>query len=130
MKKLYLINFSLMEKIGDKKNGTVEDATSFITCTEIFFALLAIEFIIIAIIPVKVSPYFLGGVSIAIWFFTNYMLRKSLKTKIVQSGIRQQFKQLPKTTAKTYLGLSILLFFMNFFLFFAITVWTLGGYYK
>ena len=130
MKKLFLINFSLMEKIGDKKNGTVEDATSFITCTELFFAFLAIEFIVIALLPIKVSPYILGGVGVVIWYYTNYIMRKSLRGTITTLKIRQLYKELDSSVAKNYLILSVVLFFVNFFLFFAITVWTLEGYYK
>jgi hypothetical protein len=38
MKKIYLINFSLMEIIADKKNGVrTEDATAYLIGVEVFF---------------------------------------------------------------------------------------------
>jgi hypothetical protein len=130
MKKLLLINFSLMQKIGDKKNGNVEDATSFITCTELFFVFLEIEFILISLLPIKVSPYILGGIGIILWYYTNYVMRKSLRISIANFKISHLYKNLNTTTAKNYFILSLIFFFCNFFLFFAITVWTLQGYYK
>lgn len=130
MKKIFLINFSLMEKIGDKKNGTVEDATSFITCTELFFVFLSIVFIVISFLPMKVNPYVLGGLGIIIWYYTNYVMRKNLSVAVTDLKIPQLYKSLDSRVAKRYLILSIVLFFANFLLFFAITVWTLQGYYK
>ena len=123
MKKIYLINFSLCEKIGDKKNGTVEDAASFITCTEFFFIFLSIEFIFISLLPVKISPYILGGIGIVTWYYTNYVMRKKLKDTIVNFKIRQLYRSLDKRVTRKYFILSIILFF-------AITVFTLQGYYK
>ncbi len=130
MKKVYLINYSLMEKIGDKKNGTIDDAASFIICTELFFVFLSVEFIIISLLPIKVSPYVLGGIGVLIWYYTNYVMRKKLKQSIIALKIQQEYKRLNRKIANRYLLLSILIFFVNFFLFFAITVWTLQGYYK
>lgn len=119
-----------MEKIGDKKNGTVEDATSFITCTELFFVFLSIVFIVISFLPMKVNSYVLGGLGIIIWYYTNYVMRKNLSVAVTDLKIPQLYKSLDSRVAKRYLILSIVLFFANFLLFFAITVWTLQGYYK
>lgn len=129
MKKIYLINFSLMEKIADKKNGiTTEDATAYITGVELFFIFLIGEFFIMRILPFKVSNVIMFGTMAVIWYYTHYVLRKSLKKTITDVGIRKMYKELDKSKQKGYLLLSILIFFAVFFIFFAASVWTIGGY--
>lgn len=130
MKKIYLINFSLMERIADKKNGTVEDATAFITGVERFFILLIIEFAVIRILPFRVNNYIMFGAIGIIWYYTHYVLRKSLGKKISALGIRKMYKDLDESKQKWFLILSILLFFATFFIFFAASVWMIGGYDK
>ncbi len=92
-----------MGKLGDKQKGTIEDAAAFLTCTELFFVLLSIEFIIIYFIPVKVSPYVLGGIALAVWYYTNYVMRNRLKAMITGMKIRQQYVSLDRSVAKNYL---------------------------
>lgn len=131
MKKLYLINFSLMEKIADKKNGvTAEDATAYITSVEIFFLCLIVEFFIMKILPFRIPNVVMFGVMAIIWFYTHYILRKSLGKKLTESGVRSMYKQLEKSKQKTYLVFSILIFFIVFIIFFAGSVWAIGGYDK
>lgn len=127
MRKIFLINFSLMEKIADKKNGiTAEEATAYITGVEMFFIGLIAEFLIVKILPFKVPNIILFGVMAVIWYYTHYILRKSLKKIIVNAGIRKVYGTLSKSKQKNYLMLSILLFFV----FFAAGVMTIGGYDK
>jgi hypothetical protein len=129
--KIYLVNFSLMEKIADKKNGvTTEDATAFITGVECFFIGLMIEFFLMWVIPYKFNKFIVFGVMAAIWYYTHYMLKKSLGTIIKDRGIRNQYKNLASKTQKSYLALSIVMFFLIFFIFFAVAVITIGGYDK
>jgi hypothetical protein len=131
MNKIYLINFSLMEKIADKKNGiTTEDATAFITGVEWFFVGLMIEFFLMWAIPYKFNKFIVFGVMTVIWYYTHYMLRKSLRVVIKDRGIRGLYKNLKSKTQKTYLALSIVMFFLIFFIFFAVAVITIGGYNK
>jgi succinate dehydrogenase hydrophobic anchor subunit len=131
MKKIYLINFSLMERIADKKNGiTTEDATAYITGVELFFVFLVIEFLIMSLLPFQVSNYLMFGVMALIWYYTHYVLRKSIGTKLHQMGLRKLYKDLSKSKQTTYLVLSILVFFIVFLFFFAASVWTIGGYDK
>lgn len=131
MKKILLINYSLMEKIADKKNGiTTEDATAYITGVELFFILLIFEFFIISVLPFEVSNYLMFGAMAIIWFYTHYILRKSLKIKISNIGIKMEYKQLTNQRQWSYLLLSILIFFLVFFIFFTASVWTIGGYDK
>ncbi len=131
MKKIYLINFSLMERIADKKNGiTTEDATAYIVSVEIFFIVLIAEFILMRVLPFKISNYIMFGGMAIIWYYTHYVLRKSLKSKIADIEIRNMYRQLGKSKQQSYLLLSILLFFVVFFIFFAASVWAIGGYDK
>lgn len=131
MKKIYLINFSLMEKIADKKNGiTTEDAAAYLTGVEIFFISLIGEFFIMMILPFKISNAIMFGVMAVIWYYTHYILRKSLRKIITDLGIRKIYKDLDRSKQKSYLLLSILIFFIVFFVFFAASVWTIGGYDK
>lgn len=119
MKRIYLINFSLMEKIADKKNGiTTEDATAYVTGVELFFIYLIAEFFIIRVLPFKVSNVIMFGTMGVIWYYTHYVLRKSLKKLITDAGIRKMYKELDKSKQKNYLLLSILIFllFLLFFL--------------
>ena len=62
---------------------------------------------------------------IVIWYYTNYVMRKNLSVAVTDLKIPQLYKSLDSRVAKRYLILSIVLFFVNFLLFFAITVWTL-----
>lgn len=129
MKKIYVINFSLMERIADKRNGvTTEDATAFILSVEIFFVALIAEFILIRILPFRVPNYMMFGVMAIIWYYTHYVLRKTLRRTIEDLGIREIYRQLGKATQKNYLLLSIAIFFIVFFIFFATSVWAIGGY--
>lgn len=131
MKKIYLLNFSLMEKIADKKNGiTTEDATSFVTCVEIFYLLLMAEFTIMRILPFKVKDYVMYTILVLIGLYTHFVLRKVLKKIIVDLGIRKTYKSLDKSQQKRNLALSVLIFFGMFFIFFIVCVWAIGGYYK
>lgn len=120
-----------MEKLADKKNGiTTEDATAFITCVEIFFISLIIEFFIMKILPFKISNVVMFAIMGIIWYYTHYVLRKSLKGTITGIGIRAKYKELDKAKRKSYLVVSILIFFAVFFVFFAASVWAIGGYDK
>lgn len=120
-----------MEKIADKKNGiTTEDATAYITGVELFFICLIAEFFIIRVLPFKVSNVIMFGMMAGIWYYTHYVLRKTLKKVITNSGIRKMYKELDKSKQKSYLLLSILIFFLVFFIFFAASVWAIGGYDK
>lgn len=131
MKKIYLINFSLMEKIADKKNGiTTEDATAFILSVEAFFILLVGEFILMRVFPFKISNYIMFGAMALIWYYSHYVLRKKIKDAIVNSDIREGYRKLDKSEKKKYLLLSILIFFGLFLFFFAASVWAIGGYDK
>jgi hypothetical protein len=131
MKRIYLINFSLCEKIADKKNGiTTEDAAAYITCVEIFFTSLIAEFLVMRILPFKLNDFLVYGTMAIVWYFTHYILRKSLRKKITDLGIRKMYKQLDKSEQKNYLILSILIFFAAFFIFFIAAVWMIGGYNK
>lgn len=131
MKKIYLINFSLMEKIADKKNGiTTEDATAFISGVELFFIFLIGEFFIMRILPFQVSNVIMFSTMAVIWFYTHYVLRNSLKKTITDVGIRKMYKELDKSKQRGYLLLSILIFFAVIFIFFVASVWTIGGYDK
>lgn len=131
MKKIFLINYSLMEKIADKKNGiTTEDATAYITGVELFFICLMAEFFIMRMLPFKVSNVIMFGMMAGIWYYTHYVLRKTLKKAITDTGIRKMYKELDKSKQKSYLLLSILIFFLVFFIFFAGGVWAIGGYDK
>lgn len=131
MKKIYLINFSLMEKIADKKNGiTTEDATAYVTGVEIFFVCLIAEFFIMRILPFRISNVIMFSVIAIIWYYTHYILRKSLKKTITDAGIRKDYKDLDRSKQKSYLLFSILIFFLIFFVFFAASVWAIGGYDK
>lgn len=120
-----------MEKLADKKNGiTTEDATAFITSVEIFFISLIIEFFLMKILPFKVSNIVMFGIMGIIWYFTHYVLRKSLKGRITVTGVRAKYKELDNAKRKSYLIVSILIFFAVFFIFFAASVWAIGGYDK
>jgi 4-hydroxybenzoate polyprenyltransferase len=131
MNKIYLINFSLMEKIADKKNGiTTEDATAFITGVEWFFVGLMVEFILMRLIPIKFDKFIVFGVMAVIWYYTHYMLRKSLGILIKERGIRALYKKLGSRTQKIYLALSIVMFFLIFFIFFIVGVLTIYNYDK
>ena len=131
MKTLYLINFSLMEKIADKKNGiTTEDAAAYITGVEIFFICLMGEFVLMRILPFKLNNIVVYGTMAIVWYFTHYVLRKSLKKTITDLGIRKIYKELDKSKQKSYLILSILIFFAIFFTFFTIGALTIYNYDK
>jgi hypothetical protein len=131
MKKIYLINFSLMEKMADKKNGvTTEDATAFIVSIEIFFVSLIAEFILIRVFPFRIANYIMFGAMAIIWYFTHYVLRKKLRRTIEDIRIRDTYRKLGKVKKTNYLLLSISIFFIVFFIFFAACVWAIGGYDK
>ena len=120
-----------MEKIADKKNGvTTEDATAYITSVEIFFVCLILEFSIMKILPFRIPNVVMFGVMAIIWLYTHYILRKSLGKAITEKGVRSMYKQLGKSKQKTYLVFSILIFFVVFIIFFAGSVWAIGGYDK
>lgn len=120
-----------MEKIANKKNGiTTEDATAFFTGVEIFFICLIAEFFIIRILPFRVSNVIMFGAMAVIWYYTHYILRKSLKKTIIDAEIRKEYKGLNRSKQKSYLVLSILIFFLVFLVFFAASVWAIGGYDK
>lgn len=120
-----------MEKIADKKNGiTTEDATAYITGVELFFIFLMIEFAVMRILPFKLNDFIVYGTMAVIWYYTHYILRKSLKKTIADLGIRKVYKELDKSKQKSYLVLSILIFFALFFIFFAIGVLTIYNYDK
>jgi len=120
-----------MEKIADKKNGiTTEDAAAFLTGVEIFFISLIGEFFIMWVFPFKISNVMMFGTIAVIWYYTHYVMRNSLKKKIIEAGIREDYKELEKSNQKHYLLLSIVIFFLVFFVFFAASVWMIGGYDK
>jgi succinate dehydrogenase hydrophobic anchor subunit len=120
-----------MEKIADKKNGiTTEDAAAYLTGVEIFFIALIGEFFIMKVLPFKISNVIMFGAMAVIWYYTHYILRKSLRKIITDLGIRRMYKDLNRSRQKSYLLLSILIFFIVFFIFFAASVWTIGGYDK
>ena len=131
MKKIYLINFSLMEKIADKKNGiTTENAAAFITGVELFFIYLMIEFVIMKFLPFKLKGFIVYGAMAVIWYYTHHSLRKSLTKKITSLGIRKTYKELSRSKQKSYLILSILIFFAVFFIFLATGALTIYNYNK
>jgi hypothetical protein len=70
------------------------------------------------------------GIMAGIWYYTHYVLRKSLKKIIIEAGTREKYKEVEQSKRKSYLLLSILIFFLVFFVFFAASVWTIGGYDK
>lgn len=129
MKKIFLINYSLMEKIADKKNGvTTEDASAYITGVELFFLLQIVEFLIIRLLPFKISlPVILAVMSI-LWYFTHYSMRKVYRKRIIELKIRNIYKGLNKSKRRKYFWASILLFFLNFLVFFIAGAILIGGY--
>jgi hypothetical protein len=131
MKKIFLINFALMEKIADKKNGiTTEDATAFIIGIEMFFVCLIVEFSIMRILPFRISNAIMFGTMAVIWYYTHYILRKSLKKTITDAGTKREYKELDRLKQRRFLTLSIVIFFLVFVIFFAASVWAIGGYDK
>ena len=120
-----------MEKIADKKNGIItEDAAAYITGVEVFFIFLMVEFFLMRILPFKINNIVVYGTMAIVWYFTHYVLRKSLKKTITDLGIRKMYKELNKSKQKNYLILSILIFFWIFFAFFIIGALTIYNYNK
>ncbi|MCG2614724.1 hypothetical protein LZZ85_10550 [Terrimonas sp. NA20] len=131
MRKIFLINFSLMERIADKKNGiTTEDAAGFLTGVELFFLALVGEFIIIRLLPISVSLWFLLGVMMVLWYITHYRMRKTFRKRYLELDIRKDYKGLSPGRKRRYLMLSILIFLGIFLFFFAMSVMLIGGYLK
>ena len=119
-----------MAKLADKKRMTIEGATSFITSFEIFFVLIMIEFVIIRILPFRISNYVLFGAMITIWYYTNYIMRKSLTKAITDTGIKKEYQLMSKSAQRNYLILSIILFYTVIVALVAIGAITIGGYDK
>jgi hypothetical protein len=119
-----------MEKLADKKRMTTEEAASYIMSVEFLFLLLMVEFIIMRLLPFKISNYVMYGAMIVIYGFTNFVVRKSMTRSMLQSGIRKEYKLLDRSVRRNYLILSVFLFFIVFFVFFAAGVLTIGDYDK
>jgi len=131
MRKIFLVNFSLMDKIADKRNGvTTEDASAFITGVELFFLLQIVEFLIIRLLPFKVSLQVLLGAMAIIWYFTHYTMRKVYRKRIIELKIRNIYNGLNKSKRRKYFWASIFLFYMTIFVFFVMSVILIGGYIK
>jgi|GEM_PF-3281888 len=120
MRKIFMINFSLMEKIADKKNGiTTEDAAAFMTGVELFFLLLIAEFAIVRILPFKVDLWLILILAAIIWYFTHYQLRSIYRKRMVEMKIVKDYKLLSSGERRRYLILSIAIFFGVFLFFFS-----------
>lgn len=120
-----------MEKIADKKNGiTTEDAAAYLTGVEVFFVCLMTEFIVLKFLPFRVSNFIIYGIMAIIWYYTHYILRKILARKMIETEVRKIYKMLIKSQKRTYLILSILFFFVLFFIFFATGFLTIYNYNK
>ncbi|MBY0535754.1 MAG: hypothetical protein K2P88_07890 [Chitinophagaceae bacterium] len=105
MKLLYLINYSFCAKVAKKPKIPIEDIASSITSTECFFALIAIEIILISFLPFTINPYVGVGISGGIWYFTHYPIRYYIKKRIVQLDLKQVYSQLNSRVIALYVFL-------------------------
>lgn len=119
-----------MRKIGDLNKGTFESHTAYLTSVELFFLGLSGFFVVLKLLPIRISPFVFGILVVAIWYYSMYFLRKKLMHYAISLKMADRFKMLEKGEITQNRSLSVVIFCFAFGLFCFLGVILIGGYYK